>query len=199
MCRWTDTDWFQRERETHHWEVKSTKSGENWSAGSWGDGSSTTCFSCWNGVPHESYGKRRMASSIWEREREESLLVHPFTVLFMFLLCFYFLVSSTVLFCFYSFHSLTPAHVSIPPALWPCSSGSSVTAVGSSAFVLVWFCIYKPLLLKLLSSFKFDYWYVWNQSLWSASVSSSFSSQPEQLHLCSFLLFPHQTDLNLQL
>jgi hypothetical protein len=40
--------------ETHHWAVKSTNSGENRSAGSWGDGSSTTCFSCWNGVPQDS-------------------------------------------------------------------------------------------------------------------------------------------------
>lgn len=54
----------QEIKKAHHWELKSTNSGENWSAGSWGEGSSTTCFSCWNGVPHESYGKRRMASSI---------------------------------------------------------------------------------------------------------------------------------------
>ncbi|TNN71566.1 hypothetical protein EYF80_018252 [Liparis tanakae] len=39
---------------THHWEMKSTNSGEKRSAGSCGDGSSTTCLSCWNGVPHES-------------------------------------------------------------------------------------------------------------------------------------------------
>ncbi len=59
------TWWKSDRKQTHHWEVKSTNSGENWSAGSWGEGSSTTCFSCWKGVPHESYGKRRMASSIW--------------------------------------------------------------------------------------------------------------------------------------
>lgn len=52
------------QRGTYHWEVKATNSGENRSAGSCGDGSSTTCLSCWNGVPHESYGNRRMASSI---------------------------------------------------------------------------------------------------------------------------------------
>lgn len=49
---------------SHHFEVKSTNSGEKRSGGSWGDGSSTTCLSCWNGVPHDSYGKRRMAISI---------------------------------------------------------------------------------------------------------------------------------------
>lgn len=38
----------------HHWEMKSTKSGEKPSEGSCGDGSSTTCLSCWNGVPHDS-------------------------------------------------------------------------------------------------------------------------------------------------
>lgn len=38
----------------YHCEVKSTNSAENFSAGSCGDGSSTTCFSCWNGVPQES-------------------------------------------------------------------------------------------------------------------------------------------------
>lgn len=62
-----------KRRKTHHRELKSTNSGENWSAGSWGEGSSTTCFSCWKGVPHESYGKRRMASSIWATEREEEV------------------------------------------------------------------------------------------------------------------------------
>lgn len=51
--------------ETHHCAVKSTNSLEKRSAGSWGDGSSTTCLSCWKGVPQDSYGKRRMASSIW--------------------------------------------------------------------------------------------------------------------------------------
>ena len=50
--------------ETHHCAVKSTNSGEKRSAGSWGDGSSTTCFSCWKGVPQDSYGNRRMAISI---------------------------------------------------------------------------------------------------------------------------------------
>lgn len=40
--------------ETHHCAVKSTNSGEKRSAGSWGDGSSTTCFSCWKGVPQDS-------------------------------------------------------------------------------------------------------------------------------------------------
>lgn len=50
--------------KTHHCAVKSTNSGEKRSAGSWGDGSSTTCFSCWNGVPQDSYGNRRMAISI---------------------------------------------------------------------------------------------------------------------------------------
>lgn len=40
--------------ETHHCAVKSTNSGEKRSAGSCGDGSSTTCFSCWNGVPQDS-------------------------------------------------------------------------------------------------------------------------------------------------
>lgn len=50
--------------ETHHCAVKSTNSLEKRSAGSWGEGSSTTCLSCWNGVPQDSYGKRRMASSI---------------------------------------------------------------------------------------------------------------------------------------
>lgn len=40
--------------EAHHLEMKSTNSGENRSAGSCGDGSSTTCLSCWNGVPQDS-------------------------------------------------------------------------------------------------------------------------------------------------
>lgn len=39
---------------SYHCEVKSTNSSENLSAGSCGDGSSTTCLSCWKGVPHES-------------------------------------------------------------------------------------------------------------------------------------------------
>lgn len=66
-----------KKKKAHHWELKSTNSGENWPAGSWGEGSSTTCFSCWNGVPHESYGKRRMASSIWSegQKKKKSLLV----------------------------------------------------------------------------------------------------------------------------
>lgn len=40
--------------EVYHCEVKSTNSDENLSAGSCGDGSSTTCLSCWKGVPQES-------------------------------------------------------------------------------------------------------------------------------------------------
>lgn len=56
--------------ETHHCAVKSTNSLEKRSAGSWGEGSSTTCLSCWKGVPQDSYGKRRMASSIWGWRRD---------------------------------------------------------------------------------------------------------------------------------
>lgn len=56
--------------ETHHCAVKSTNSLEKRSAGSWGEGSSTTCLSCWKGVPQDSYGKRRMASSIWGRRQD---------------------------------------------------------------------------------------------------------------------------------
>lgn len=41
-------------RLSYHCEVKSTNSSENLSAGSCGDGSSTTCLSCWKGVPQES-------------------------------------------------------------------------------------------------------------------------------------------------
>jgi len=44
----------EAERVFYHCEVKSTNSAENFSAGSCGDGSSTTCLSCWKGVPQES-------------------------------------------------------------------------------------------------------------------------------------------------
>lgn len=46
--------WPLRDRLSYHCEVKSANSSENLSAGSCGDGSSTTCLSCWKGVPHES-------------------------------------------------------------------------------------------------------------------------------------------------
>lgn len=51
---------------TNHLLINSSNEGENFPAGNLGASSFTTCFSCSNGVPHDSYGNLPVANSTRE-------------------------------------------------------------------------------------------------------------------------------------
>lgn len=56
----------------YHLLINSSNEGENLPAGNFGASSFTTCFSCSNGVPHDSYGNLPVANSTREIPNDQT-------------------------------------------------------------------------------------------------------------------------------